>query len=106
MDVLTTIVVLIPSVLSLCVSGIYAYIALKKVKEPPKDEVWETATRIICSTGKNFTTADDFAELYEQLKLFKDNGCSIDGEDNLFTALDRKKGKVQSLSGTGSTPRL
>lgn len=49
MDILTTIVVLIPSILSLCISGIYAYIALKKAKEPPKDEIWETATKILCS---------------------------------------------------------
>ena len=60
-DILSTIVVLIPSVLSLCVSGIYAYIALKKAKEPQKDEIWETATRIMCSSGQS-TYADEFIE--------------------------------------------
>ena len=53
MDILTTIVVLVPSVLSLCVSGIYAFIALKKAKEPPKDDVWETTTKILCSQNSN-----------------------------------------------------
>jgi hypothetical protein len=71
-DILSTIVVLVPSVLSLCISGIYAYIALKKVKEPPKDEIWETATRIMCSSGQS-TYADEFIELYVQLKFFKEH---------------------------------
>lgn len=71
-DILSTIVVLIPSVLSLCVSGIYAYIALKKAKEPQKDEIWETATRIMCSSGQS-TYADEFIELYVQLKFFKEH---------------------------------
>lgn len=76
MDILTTVVVLIPSILSLCISGIYAYIALKKAKEPPKDEIWETATKILCS-GNPMQQGDDFAILYEELKLFKENGCSM-----------------------------
>lgn len=72
LDILSTIVVLIPSVLSLCVAGIYAYIALKKAKEPQKDEIWETATRIMCSSGQS-AYADEFIELYVQLKFFKDH---------------------------------
>ena len=90
MNVLTAIIVLIPSVLSLCISGIYAYIALKQLKEPPKDEIWETATKILCNSNSPMKGADDFADLYEQLKLFRDNGCSMDGMQTLEYAIREK----------------
>ena len=93
MDTITAIVVLIPSILSLCVSGIYAYIALKKAKEPPKDEIWETATKLLCANGSSQIDADDFAELYEQLKLFKENGCSLKGCNSLFQAVNEERRK-------------
>lgn len=89
MDILATIVVLIPSILSLCISGIYAYIALKKAKEPPKDEVWETATKILCNCD-SMKEADDFAFLYEELKHFKDRGCTLDGITTLSHAVIEK----------------
>lgn len=90
MDVLTAIVILIPSTLSLFTSSIYAYIALKKAKEPPKDEIWETATRILCNSGTSMKDSDDFARLYEELKFFKDNGCSMDGVNSLSYAVREK----------------
>lgn len=100
MDILTTIVVLIPSILSLCVSGIYAYVALKKAKEPPKDEIWETATKILCNSKNSVMGADDFADIYEQLKLFKDNGCSMDGMETLaFTVREKHRKERQKQSG-------
>lgn len=105
MDILTTVIVLIPSVLSLCVSGIYAYIALKKAKEPPKDEIWETATKLLCASG-SAADADEFAELYEQLKLFKDNGCSMQGFNSLMFAINEKHRKEAQQSAKDPEPQL
>lgn len=99
MDILTTIVVLIPSVLSVCVSGIYAYIALKKANEPPKDEIWETATKILCSSGTSTSfSADEFAFLYEELKFFKENGCSMKDINTLSFAVREKHKQEQQQS--------
>lgn len=104
MDILQTIVVLVPSVLSLCVSGIYAYIALKKAKEPPKDEAWETATRLL--SGKSGANADDFAELYLQLKFVKDFPEAMDGHLMVQEAMDARKEKLQQQQfGSASKPR-
>lgn len=100
MDILTIVVVLIPSILSLCISGIYAYIALKKVKEPPKDEIWETATKILCNSNSSMKDADDFAFLYEELKFFKENGCSMDGINTLSYAV-REKHRQKSPKQSG-----
>ena len=105
MDILTTFVVLVPSVLSLCVSGIYAFIALKKAKEPPKDDVWETTTKILCSQNSNSVYGDDFAELYEELKWFKDNGCSLHGEHTIRGAIEKSKVKQSQQSEIDSTLR-
>ena len=90
MDILTAIVVLIPSALSLFTSAIYAYIALKKAKEPPKDEIWETATKILCNSDSSMKDSDDFARLYEELKFFKENGCSMDGINSLSYSVREK----------------
>ena len=73
MDWLTACIVLVPSTLSLITSGIYAYIALKKAKEPPKDEVWETTVRLMCAGHAEYSAADDFAKTYRELKFFKDH---------------------------------
>lgn len=73
MDFKTTLIVLIPSILSLITSGIYAYIALKKAKEPPKDEIWETALRLMCAGHSEYSAADDFVKTYRELKFFKDH---------------------------------
>lgn len=55
---------------------IYAFSAYKKMKEPPRDVVWETALKLCTSNGK-VADADDFADTYEQLALFKRNGCKM-----------------------------
>ena len=103
MNLVTAIVVLLPSCLSLCVSGVYAYIALKKAKEPPKDEVWETATKLLCSRTGGMADADDFAALYEELKFFKDCGCTIPtGETLAHLTLERKRQEKQ-VSAPSST---
>lgn len=105
MDTLTTLVVLIPSILSLLVSAIYAYIALKKAKEPPKDEIWETTTKLLCSDGSFGKDADEFADLYEQLKLFKENGCSRKGRVSLAEAIFEKKQQELQRSEPDSAPQ-
>lgn len=94
MDILNTIVVLIPSVLSLCVSGIYAYIALKKVKEPPRDEVWETTTKLLCSRDYE-ATSDDFAELYSKLKFFKEHPEALEGHTFISAAMSARADKLR-----------
>lgn len=105
MDILSTVLVLVPSVLSLCVSGIYAFIALKKAKEPPKDEIWETATKLLCASNSGLKDADDFAELYEQLKFFKESGCSKNGYNSLFTAVEETRRAIQSQFEADSEPQ-
>ena len=72
MDTLTFLLVLIPNILSSGIAIFYAYLAYKKSKEPKKDEVWETATKILCSRGDT-VYSDDFVELYSELKFFKEH---------------------------------
>lgn len=62
------------------VSILYAIIAYKKSKEPPKDEIWEAALKICCSRGNIGADADDFASAYEELTLFKKIGCDRKGD--------------------------
>lgn len=97
MENLTIILAFTSTVLSSCISLIYAYIAYKKFKEPPKDEIWETATKILCNSNSTDKNADEFALLYESLKLFKDNGCSKDGILSLeYTVRDKNIGKEEA----------
>ena len=91
MDAISTIVVLIPSILSLCVSGIYAYIALKKAKDPPKDEIWETTVKLLCSRGQNYIDADEFVQLYEELWLFRNHPEKMAGYVSVGMALENYK---------------
>ena len=93
MDLLSTIAVVIPCVLSLCVSLIHAYIDLKKAKEPPKDEIWETAAKLVSASQTGGGAADDFAEIYMELKFFKDNGYSLNGEHSIHAAMQSKQRK-------------
>lgn len=96
MERLIVIAALISSVMSSCISLLYAYIGYKKSKEPPNDEIWETATKIICSDG-GMKDSDEFARLYEELKFFKDNGCSMDGINSLSYAVrERNKDTEKS----------
>lgn len=90
MEILVLIIASISSILSSCISLMYAYIAYKKSKEPPKDEIWETATKILCSSESIDKNADEFAMLYESLKLFKENGCSKNGILSLEYAIREK----------------
>lgn len=76
-------------VVSGVISVVHAVIAYRKSKEPPKDEIWETALRIVTASTSGMCDADEFARVYEDLKAFKDNGCSLGGEVTI-TALKRK----------------
>lgn len=91
MGILETIIIVLPSVLSVCVSGVYAYIALKKLKEPPKDEVWANTERMI-SSKLNEMDADEFARLYLLLKFFKEHPEDLKGFDSIEDAMNAKSG--------------
>lgn len=109
MDILTTIVVLIPSALSLCVSGIYAYIALKKANEPQKDDIWETTVKLICSRGQNYIDTDEFVRLYEELWLFKNHPEKMAGFTSIGIALENYKkesiSREHKVSSQDSDPK-
>lgn len=92
MDKIAVILAFASTILSSCVSVMYAYIAYKKSKEPPKDEIWETATKLLCNCDRKsaMDAADDFATVYESLKLFKDNGCSKNCIQSLEYAVREK----------------
>ena len=90
MDNLAIILAVVPSVLSCALSIFYAYLQYKKSKEPPKDEVWETATKIICANGGN-VYSDDFAELYLELKFFKENPEFVQQHKTIRNAMNAKK---------------
>lgn len=89
MNTLAVVIALLSSIFSSCISLMYAYIAFKKSKEPPKDEIWETATKILCSSD-SMKQADDFAFLYEELKFFKERGCTMDEITTLSYAVKKK----------------
>ena len=72
MEKFIVLLAVVPSVLSCGLSVFYAYLAYKKTKEEPKDEVWETATRMLCAQS-GAPDSDDFAELYLELKFLKEN---------------------------------
>lgn len=88
MNLLTAIAVTVPSTLSLVTSMIYAYIALKKSKEAPKDEVWEAALRLMCSKDDCYSSADEFANLYLQLKFFKEYPEKLNGFSSIEQAIN------------------
>lgn len=106
MNALTAVVILVPSILSFITSMAYAYLGYKRLKETPKDEVWETATRIICANSGAQPDPDDFADLYESLKAFKDTGCSLGSNSSLFQAVKAKRDKARAQqSGSSSAPQ-
>lgn len=84
MNTLLLIVTTISTVTSCIVSCVHAWIAFKKSKEPPKDETWETATQLMCA-GKDEMDATEFAKLYTELKLLKDNPKIMVGKEPMFT---------------------
>lgn len=73
MDFWLVILLTLPGVISLAVSCVYAYIAFKKSKEPPKDEIWETTLRLLSIEPNALNIADDFVKTYEELKFFKEH---------------------------------
>lgn len=97
MDTALVIVAVASSVTSCIVSCIHAWIAYKKSKEPPKDEIWETATRLVCANGQG-ADADEFAETYEELKLFKESGYSIPAGHKMLLEVVREKRLESSLA--------
>lgn len=102
MDKLTAVVILIPSILSTLTSCVYAYIAWKKSKEPPKDEIWETALKLVCARDDCYSSADDFAKLYNELKFFKDHPDKIKGFVMIEQAIDSYAKECTAASGSVS----
>ena len=93
MNILLLLVAAVPGILSTVVSGIYAYVALKKAKEPPRDVAWETATAIIGQTDY-CSNADDFAQLYLELKFLHDYPDELDGAPSIQAAIHRKRQRL------------
>lgn len=60
----------------------YAYLSYKREKKPPKDIIWETALQLTKDTGA-YRDADEFARNYEKLRAFRDNGCTLEGQDTI-----------------------
>lgn len=104
MDILTTIAIIVPTILSSTVSLFYGYLRYKELKNHPKDEVWEATTKIICSNGDAGSDADDFADLYQQLKWFKDHDYSTGGNNSLFTAVvEQRKSEASQAAKDSET---
>jgi hypothetical protein len=75
MDTKILIAILIPSILSTVVSLISIYINYKKAKEPKRDELWETALKLV-QVNNSGNAISDFIEYYQKLKYFKDSDYS------------------------------
>lgn len=102
-DTLTFLLVLIPNVLSSGIAIFYAYLAYKKSKEPPKDEVWETATKILCSRGGT-VYSDDFVELYSELKFFKEHPELDYSSGNIESTMRKVNGREANRTESLSAP--
>lgn len=94
MDKLILALAVVPSILSCGISVFYAYLAYKKTKEKPKDEVWETATKILCAQG-GIPGSDDFAELYLELKFFKENPELCQQHRTIRKAMEARKADTE-----------
>ena len=77
-------------------SGIAAYLQLKKSNEPPKDEVWETATRMICARG-GASYAEEFADLYLELKFLKEHPEALEGHLTIREAMNARDNKPAEI---------
>ena len=95
MEICFTIVASISAITSTISTVVHLVISYKKSKEPPKDEIWETATRLLCADG-GCKSGDQFANLYEELKLFKEKGCSLDELGTLSHAILQKRKAIRS----------
>lgn len=86
------------SVLSVLVTAsvaiFHAILDYKRSKEPPKDEVWDAALKLAIASGDY--NADTFAHIYEELKAFKDNGCSLDGEFTIIAMVKKRQGECKA----------
>lgn len=86
MDLFSFLLAFVPATLGLVVSVIHACI---KFREAKKDDVWETVTRLLCSTGTDpINAVDDFVEIYNALKLYKDGGCKAANSVELKRTLE------------------
>ena len=94
MSTLIQVLLLIPCIFSCITAAIYAYIAYQNYKRP-KDEIWETTVRLLVAQ-KIFTDGDQFARVYEQLKFFKDNGCTCNGKHLLWLMEEAAQASAQS----------
>ena len=70
-------------VVSCVVTIVHAVIAYKKSKEPARDPVWDAALAIVTSAQSGCCDADEFAQTYENLAYFKNNGCSLHGKTSI-----------------------
>lgn len=94
MDIQTVIIVLIPSVLSSAIAITQIVLNYKKGKEPKRDEIWETTTKLLVSGEISYMKdADGFAEMYRELFWFKSNGCKLGGEFSLRAAMRKEEEK-------------
>ena len=87
MNALTAIVVLIPSVLSCVVTVCHLYWDYKKTKEPPKDEAWESAVRVLTADKMYNFSMDDFLEMYAQFRFMREHWEEIRGHRTLEEAI-------------------
>ena len=73
---LLTSIALITSCASTVVHTVISY---KKSKEPPRDPIWEAALKIVTSQSGGECNVNEFAKAYRALKMFVDNGHSLNG---------------------------
>lgn len=91
MEFLLTVIAVVTAITSSISTIVHTVITYKKSKEPPKDEVWETAERMI-SSKLNEMDADEFARLYLLLKFFKEHPEDLKGFDSIEDAMNAKSG--------------
>lgn len=74
MNTVLIIITLISSVTTCVVSCFHAWLAIKR--ERSKDEIWETATRLM--SGRDIgNSADDFATVYAELRFVKQHPDAV-----------------------------
>lgn len=78
-------IVAISVIASSAVSITHAIISYKKSRVPPPDPVWDAALQITLANG--MPDADSFAQTYQELKAFKENGCSLGGNPSLSSMI-------------------
>lgn len=71
MNTALLIVAVISTVCTCAATCFHLWLDWKKSKEPPKDEIWETAVRLYCANGGEQPEMDEFARVYLMLKALK-----------------------------------